>query len=286
MSQALTELLHLLKLEQIEKTIFRGQSQDLGFPQVFGGQVIGQSLSAAKQTVDEDRSLHSYHCYFLRPGDASKPIVYEVDYARDGRSFTSRRIVAIQNGKTILHASASFQVPEEGLEHQHPDMPDVPGPEELVTQQEQMMKFAHKVKDPIKREKLLAPKPIEIRPVENDYAKATVAPPIKHYWIKSAGVMPDDLRIHKYVLAYTSDFGLLGSALKPHGLSLPNTQLKLASIDHAIWFHHDFRMDDWLLYAMESPTASGARGMTRGQIFDRSGRLVASTAQEGLMRTR
>ncbi|MCL6269097.1 acyl-CoA thioesterase II [Sansalvadorimonas sp. 2012CJ34-2] len=286
MSKVLKELLTLLKLEQIEETIFRGQSQDLGFGNVFGGQVIGQALSAAKQTVDEDRALHSFHCYFLRPGNAHRPIVYEVDKSRDGRSFTTRRVVAIQNGKPIFNVALSFQQKEEGFDHQHPDMPKVPGPDELISELERVRKIAHLIPEPA-REKLTCDRPIELRPVQMpDLIKPEPLPPVRHIWLKANGKLPDDPRVHKYLLAYASDFSFVTTSLNPHAVNFWQPNMQVASIDHAMWFHRDFRMDDWLLYSMESPTAGGARGMARGQIFDRQGRLVASTMQEGLIRRR
>ena len=286
MSKVLKELLTLLKLERIEETIFRGQSQDLGFGNVFGGQVIGQALSAAKQTVDEDRALHSFHCYFLRPGNAHRPIVYEVDQSRDGRSFTTRRVVAIQNGKPIFNVALSFQLKEEGFEHQHPTMPDVPGPNGLTSDLERIRKIAHLIPER-SRDKLTCDRPIELRPVEMpDFITPQPLPPERHIWLKANGKLPDDPRVHKYLLAYASDFSFVTTSLNPHAVNFWQPNMQVASIDHAMWFHRDFRMDDWLLYSMESPTAGGARGMARGQIFDRQGRLVASTMQEGLIRKR
>ena len=286
MSKVLEELLTLLKLEQIEETIFRGQSQDLGFGNVFGGQVIGQALSAAKQTVDEDRSLHSFHCYFLRPGNAHLPIVYEVDKARDGRSFTTRRVVAIQKGKPIFNIALSFQLKESGFEHQYPDIPDVPGPEGLTSELELTRQIAHLIPER-SRDKLTCDRPIELRPVRiPDFIKPEPLPPVRHIWLKANGKLPDDLRVHKYLLAYASDFSFVTTSLNPHAVNFWQPDMQVASIDHAMWFHRDFRMDDWLLYSMESPTAGGARGMARGQIFDRQGHLVASTVQEGLIRKR
>ncbi|MBU2711308.1 acyl-CoA thioesterase II [Zooshikella harenae] len=283
MADVLNNLLALLQLEKIEENLFRGQSQDLGFPQVFGGQVMGQALSAAKQTVDESRSVHSFHSYFLRPGDVSKPIVYDVHSIRDGKSFTTRRVAAIQNGKPILYMSASFQRKENGFEHQD-SMPEVPGPEGLMSELEMARKFKHLIPEPL-REKLTCDKPIEIRPVNpvNPLAPER-RDPVNYVWFKATGTMPDDLRVHKYLLAYASDFYFLITALLPHKVSLWQKNMQIATIDHAMWFHQDFRMDDWLLYAVDSPSASGARGLVRGQFFNRQGQLVASTMQEGLIR--
>ncbi len=284
MSEVLEELLTLLKLERIEETIFRGQSQDLGFGNVFGGQVIGQSLSAAKQTVPEERALHSFHCYFMRPGDSRKPIIYEVDKSRDGGSFTTRRVVAIQHGKPILNMALSFQSPEEGYEHQWPTMPDVPGPEGLVSEQERLLEASHLISDHF-RQKLTCERPIELRVVQSpDIIKPQPMDPVRHTWLRARGTLPDDPRIHKYLLAYASDFSFVTTALNPHGTNMLHPNLQVASIDHAMWFHKDFRMDEWLLYSVDSPAMGGARGLARGQIFNQAGELVASTMQEGLFR--
>ena len=285
MKESLQNLLELLQLEQIEETIFRGQSQDLGLGNVFGGQVIGQSLSAAKQTVDEGRSLHSFHCYFLRPGDPNKPIIYEVDKARDGGSFSTRRVVAIQKGKPIFNIALSFQSEEESFEHQLPTMPDVPGPEGLEPEIERIRRISHILPQHI-QEKLKTERPIEMRVVETpDFLNPEPMQPIRHIWLKACDTLPDDLRIHKYLLAYVSDFSFVSTALNPHSISFWDPKMMVASIDHAMWFHRSFRMDDWLLYSIESPTATGARGLARGQIFSRDGQLVASTMQEGLFRS-
>lgn len=284
MSKVLDELLNLLQLEQIEETIFRGQSQDLGFGNVFGGQVIGQALSAAKQTVEENRGLHSFHCYFLRPGNAHKPIVYEVDKARDGRSFTTRRVVAIQNGKPIFNVALSFQGKEEGYEHQYPTMPQVTPPEELESELDRTRKIAHLIPEQV-RDKLTCDRPIELRPVKiPDFINPEPMEPVRHIWLRANGELPDDLRIHKYLLAYASDFSFVTTSLNPHGVNFWHPNMQVASIDHAMWFHQDFRMDEWLLYSIDSPIAGGARGLARGQIFNQKGQLVASTMQEGLIR--
>jgi len=285
MSQVLDELLALLKLEVIEQGIYRGQSQDLGFRALFGGQVMGQALSAAKETVEEDRLVHSLHSYFLRPGDASKPVVYEVEIIRDGKSFSTRRVQAIQNGKAIFYMTASFQYPELGFEHQDV-MPDVPPPEEVASYsdfiQAHQQYFPENLKD-----KFLAEKPIELRPIEAyNWYKPEPAPPVCNMWIKTNGELPDDLRIHMYMLAYSSDFHFLPTALFPHGVSHWQPNFQIATIDHAMWFHRPFRFDDWLLYSMQSPSASNGRGLVKGQIFNRQGELVASTMQEGVIRQR
>lgn len=281
----LEELLTLLKLEKIEENIFRGQSQDLGFGAVFGGQVLGQALSAAYQTVPPERRAHSLHAYFLRPGDASKPFIYTVDCIRDGKSFTTRRVVAIQNGRAALNMSVSFQIDEEGFEHQD-QAPDVPGPDGIPSERENILRVADRIPEPI-RTKLLCPKPIEVRPINpmNPFSPQK-KPPIKHCWFKAIDRLPDDPAVHKYLLAYASDFGLVGTALYPHGRSFWETQMQVASLDHALWFHRDFRMDDWLLYVMESPSAGKGRGMNLGRIYTGQGSLVATVAQEGLIRYR
>ena len=279
----LEELLGLLKLERIEENLFRGQSQDLGFENVFGGQVLGQALSAAYQTVPVERRVHSLHAYFLRPGDPRKPIVYDVDCIRDGKSFTTRRVVAIQKGRAVLNMAASFQVDEPGFDHQAA-APQPPGPEGITSERELALKVADQIPASI-REKILCRKAIEIRPVDpvNPFAPEK-REPLRFVWFKAAGRLPDDPMIHQYMLAYASDFRLVLTALYPHGQSYWNPRMQVASLDHAMWYHRDFRMDDWLLYAMESPNAGNARGLNNGRIYTRSGKLVASVAQEGLIR--
>ncbi|MEC9397456.1 MAG: acyl-CoA thioesterase II [Myxococcota bacterium] len=279
----LEELIQQLGLEQLEVNLFRGQSQDLGWGTVFGGQVLGQALSAAVQTVPEDRFVHSLHGYFLRPGDVNHPIIYEVDRIRDGKSFATRRVVAIQKGRPIFNMAASFQVEEEGFSHQD-EMPEVPGPEGLKSEQE----LAELVKDLIPepmRERALAERPIELRPVRpTNPLKPRVSEPEHAVWYRSLRELPDDPSLHRYLLAYGSDFHFLTTALKPHGMSWLSPGMQMASLDHAMWFHRPFRMDEWLLHVVESPTTSGARGLVRGRFFTRDGKLVATTAQEGLMR--
>lgn len=279
----LDELLKLLKLEKIEENIFRGESQDLGFGNVFGGQVLGQSLSAASQTVDNSRQVHSMHGYFMRAGDSSKPIVYTVDCIRDGRSFTTRRVVAVQKGRPIFSMSASFQSHEEGFEHQD-SMPHVPGPEGIESQTEASKKIAHMIPKDIVH-KLVCEKPIEIRVVNpvNPFAPQKM-PPRKYVWFKAINKMADDIAAHRYMLAYASDFNLVSTALHPHGKTFWSPDMQVASLDHSMWFHRDFRMDDWLLYDIQSPSACRARGLNIGNVFTRDGRLVATVAQEGLLR--
>jgi acyl-CoA thioesterase-2 len=280
----LEELLTLLKLEPIEENIFRGQSQDLGFGNVFGGQVLGQALSAAYQTVPAERRAHSLHAYFLRPGDARRPIVYNVDCIRDGKSFTTRRVVAVQKGRAIFNMAASFQVDEPGFDHQDGAPPEVPGPEGLAAELELATRYADRIPASI-REKILCRKPIEIRPVDpvNPYAPEK-REPVSYSWIKAIDRLPEDPGVHQYLLAYASDFGLMATTLLPHGHTFWEQRMQVASLDHAMWFHRDFRMDDWLLYAMHSPNANKARGLSFGKIYTRQGVLVASAAQEGLIR--
>jgi acyl-CoA thioesterase II len=282
---ALDDLLHVLDLEPLEVNLFRGESRDLGGKAVFGGQVIGQALVAASRTV-EGRLPHSLHAYFLRPGDMAQRIVYEVDRVRDGRSFTARRVQAIQGGEVLLSMICSFQVPEAGFEHQA-TMPEVPAPESLRPQRELVKEWLAAVPNvPSRiREAFERRTAVEFRPVEpRNPLLPVVDPPRQFYWVRANGPLPDAPLLHACVLAYASDFGLLSTALRPHGVSWLTPSLAVASIDHAIWFHRPFRVDDWLLYAMDSPTAQGGRGLSRGQFFDRAGRLVVSVAQESLMR--
>lgn len=285
MSDVLQELLELLQLEKIEENLYRGQSQDLGFGAVFGGQVLGQALSAAFRTVPDDRVAHSLHAYFLRPGDARRPIVYQVERIRDGTSFTTRRIMAIQKGREICSVAASFQGIEEGFDHQDP-MPEVGGHEGLPSDWDLARQFKDRIPEPL-RTKLVCDKPIEIRPIDpvNPF-KPTARPPVQHAWLRAAGDLPDQPSIHQFLLTYASDFRLLGTSLLPHGRTFWEPTMQVASIDHSMWFHRPFRMDQWLLHAMDSPAAAGARGLNRGSIFTADGVLVASVAQEGLIRDR
>lgn len=279
----LEELLNLLSLEKIEQGLYRGNSQNLGFPQVFGGQVIGQALSATKDTLKDLRPVHSLHSYFLRPGDSSKPIIYDVENLRDGRSISTRRVKAIQFGKPIFFMTASFHVQANGIEHQA-KMPDVEGPENLMPTHERIKKLAAdaKIAVPTRFENET---PIDIRPVEPyNLLKPEPMEPIRHVWMKTNGALPDDSRVHKYMLAYASDMAFLPVSGQPHGVSFYTDNFQMATIDHSMWFHRDFRFDDWLLYQIESPSASNQRGYVLGKFFDRKGRLVASTAQEGVMR--
>jgi acyl-CoA thioesterase-2 len=266
----LKDLIDLLALERIDRDLFRGTSQNLGWGSIFGGQVLGQALSAATQTVTADRPVHSAHGYFIRAGELDRPIVYQVDRLRDGRSFSTRRVVAVQEGEAIFSLAASFQIEEAGFEHQDA-MPEVPSPESLG---EEPTAGAGE-------------RPVEVRRVEpHDPASSAVRPPVRRLWYRVVDRLPDDPSLHRYLLAYASDFSFLGTALGPHGATPMTRGLQVASLDHAIWFHRSFRVDEWLLYDVESPNASGARGLVRGRFFDRAGRLVASTAQEGLIRKR
>ena len=282
MHPVLKDLIALLQLERIEDNIFRGDSRDLGSPQVFGGQVLGQALSAAQHTVD-GRVAHSLHAYFLRRGDVSAPIIYDVDRARDGGSFSNRRVVAIQHGRPILNLAASFQTPEKGLEHQG-DMPDVPSPDGLKDLTEVTADVLENI--PMKLRRFMTDKrPFEFRPVDPVSLDAREKlPPQKQVWVRAVDRLPDDFALHQNLLAYVSDFELLATATLPHGLPMTRRNVIMASLDHALWFHSEFRMDEWLLYSMDSPNASGARGFARGQLFTQSGKLVASTSQEGLIR--
>jgi len=281
----LPELLRQFELERLEVNLFRGASRDIGSPQVFGGQVLGQALTAAYATVVEGREVHSLHAYFLRRGDFDLPIVYQVDRSRDGHSFSSRRVIAIQNGEPIFTFSSSFHAAEPGLDHQA-TMPQVPVPESLPDWSRPTPEVAERLPEKMRRF-LVRERPFELRPVEPiDFLDPKPQPPQQHLWLRTAGALPDDRRLHRCLLAYISDFNLLGTATRPHATEFSSDHLTMASIDHAMWFHRDFRADEWLLYSMDSPSASGARGFARGSLYDRSGRLVASTAQEGLMRVR
>ncbi|NIJ40018.1 acyl-CoA thioesterase-2 [Parvibaculum indicum] len=282
MPDAVEDLIQILDLEPIEQNLFRGHSPDVSWQRVFGGQVIGQALVAAYRTV-EDRICHSLHAYFIRPGDPKVPILYEVDRARDGKSFTTRRVVAIQHGKQIFNLAASFQIQEEGFEHQA-DMPDVPMPEDLKTESE----LREAVKDKLTPEiaaHFSRPRPIEIRPVDpQNYFDPEPMEPAQHVWFRAVKDVGTTESINQCVLAYASDMTLLDTCIRPHGVSWMQGKLQSASLDHAMWFHAPVRTSDWLLYAQDSPSASGSRGFNRGSIFTRDGRLVASVAQEGLIR--
>jgi acyl-CoA thioesterase-2 len=286
MNSILQDLINVLDLEPLEVNLFRGQSRDLGGHSVFGGQVIGQALVAATRTVPPDRPPHSLHAYFLRPGDMAAPIVYKVDHTRDGRSFNTRGVEAIQHGEVILSMIASFHLPESGFEHAAP-IPQVPPPEQLKPLSELVAGWLRDVQGvpPRVQEFLARPHAIELRPVKPQHPFLPEhREPVQHVWFKATGELPADPLLQQCVLAYASDFMLLGTSLLPHGVVIGQSNLFFASLDHAIWFHRPLRVDDWLLYTMESPSAQDARGLARGSIYDRQGRLVASVAQEGLLR--
>jgi len=284
MPNAVETLLSILDLEQLERNLFRGLSPQVGWQRVFGGQVIGQALVAAARTV-EGRGVHSLHAYFMRPGDPAVPIIYDVDRIRDGNSFTTRRVVAIQHGEAIFSMSASFQIEEAGLDHQIP-MPKVPPPEDLPSEADLKAAYLHNAPEGVRRY-WERPRPIELRPVDlRHYISREPLEPSQHVWVRATGKLPDDPDVHRCVLAYASDMTLLDTSLFAHGRSIFDPDLQPASLDHALWFHRPFRADEWLLYAEDSPSASGARGFTRGSLFSRDGRLVASVAQEGLIRIR
>jgi acyl-CoA thioesterase-2 len=290
MDRLLEDLIKVMTLERLELNLFRGESRDIGSPQVFGGQVLGQALVAASATV-EGRDAHSLHAYFLRRGDFDAPIVYEVDRARDGNHFSTRRVVAIQHGEQIFNMSASFQAPESGLEHQLA-MPQVPAPGDLPDL-ESLLKDVLPRLPPDMGRILQQKRPFEFRPVElpsllrpqtSSSKPLSSSSPHRNLWFRAVDELPDDDALHRCLLAYVSDFYLLDTAMIAHGISHLQTKLTVASIDHAMWFHRRVRVDDWLLYSTDSPSASGARAFARGSVFARDGRLVASTCQEGLVR--
>ncbi|MBO0765410.1 MAG: acyl-CoA thioesterase II [Hyphomicrobiaceae bacterium] len=282
---AIDSLLSILDLERLEDNLFRGRSPQQSWQRVFGGQVLGQALVAAVRTVDPRRVTHSLHAYFLLGGDPTCPIIYSVERVRDGGSFSTRRVTAIQHGRPMFVMSASFHKAEAGFDH-HSEMPGVPAPEELPSEQELKARMiAHlptNMRSYWERER-----PIELRPVDaSRYFSRELRRPEQYIWMRATGGLPDDFPLHQCVLAYASDFSLLDTALIAHGKLMFDKDVQLASLDHALWFHRPFRADDWLLYAQESPNAHGSRGFCRGSIFTRDGLLVASTAQEGLMRQR
>jgi acyl-CoA thioesterase-2 len=281
---AVQELLDLLDLEQLEVNLFRGRSPAVTWQRVFGGQVVGQALVAACRTVD-GRPPHSLHAYFLLPGDPKVPIIYEVDRIRDGKSFTTRRVIAIQHGHPIFSMSVSFHADEPGFDHQA-KMPDVPRPDRLPGEAEIKQSTLPMMPDPVRRY-FERERPIELRPVEFErYLGKKYEDGRFHVWIRATGKLPDDPAIHQCVLAYASDMTLLDSALIPHGRTVFEKEIMAASLDHALWLHRPFRADEWLLYAQDSPNMHGARGFSRGLIFASDGTLVASVAQEGLVRQR
>jgi acyl-CoA thioesterase-2 len=284
MNPLLADVLQILRLEQLEVDLFRGESRDLGGGHVFGGHVLGQALIAAYRTV-EGRDVHSLHAYFLRAGDPDHPIVYEVDRSRDGTSFSSRRVVAIQHGEQIFHMSASFQAVEEAIDRQGP-MPSVPDPDTLPDMSVVVEEMRRKAPDK-PRPFFAAERPFEFRPAQLPDPDAEIPrEPHMKIWFRAVDRAPDDAVLHRCLLAYASDYYLLGAAGMDSRMTVNRRELQMASIDHAMWFHRPARADEWLLNVIDSPTAMGSRGLARGSIFSRDGRLVASTAQEGLVRRR
>lgn len=273
----------VLTVERIEENFYRGIATPQGRGRSFGGQVIAQALSAATMTVPDDRPAHSLHGYFMRPGDATQPVLYQIDRDRDGGSFTTRRVVAIQHGAPILNLAASFHVQEPGLAH-HDEMPDVTPPEDLPTEHA----LAETMRDALPEmflKWLATPRPVEMRAeFPRPPFDRTPRPAVQHMWFRTKGTVGDDPKVHRAALAFISDFGLLGTSMMPHGKAFADPDMQFASLDHALWLHDDFRVDDWLLYVMDSPWAGGARGFNRGRIFTRDGRMVANVAQEGLVR--
>ncbi len=287
---AISDLLSILDLAQPESNLFQGRSPDVGWKRIFGGLVISQALVAAMRSVSSGIRPHSLHAYFILPGDPALPIDYEVDNLRDGRSFATRRVVARQNGSAIFSLSASFHREESGLEHQL-RMPAVPAPEGLMSEKQIVEAFGDRLPESMRRF-FSRERPIELRPVslkrymgEAPNAEER-ANPRQHVWFRATGPLPDDPAVHLAVLAYASDMTLIDTALVAHGKSVSSPDIQAASLDHAMWFHRDFRMDDWLLYAQDSPSSAGALGLARGLIYARDGRLIASVAQEGLLRQR
>ncbi|HEX4410374.1 MAG TPA: acyl-CoA thioesterase II [Xanthobacteraceae bacterium] len=287
MANAVKQLVDLLDLETLELNLFRGRSPQSSWQRVFGGQVIGQALVAACRTVDDvaARPPHSLHAYFLIGGDPKVPIIYEVDRIRDGKSFCTRRVVAIQHGHAIFSLTVSFQFQEEGLSHQYP-MPDVPKPDTLPDETQMREHVWPRMPEPVRRY-YERERPIELRPVEfNRYLGEPLKDGRFHVWVRATGRLPDEPAIHQCVLAYASDMTLLDAALIPHGRTVFSEDIMAASLDHALWFHRPFRADEWLLYAQDSPNLAASRGFSRGSIFSADGTLIASVAQEGLLRMR
>lgn len=280
-----SDLVNLLELERLEHNIYRGQNRNIGTGRLYGGQVLAQALVAAQRTVGDERPIHSMHGYFILAGDLAVPVVYFVDRLRDGRSFATRRVTAIQHGKAIFELSASFHRTEEGHGHQV-EMPDVRGPEESPSELDVLRARAGEIPEPL-RSLLTQDRPLDFRPAdEGNPFDTSPRPPLRRYWVRTVGALGDGALEHQAVLAYASDYGLLGAALNPHGLGFRDPRVMVASLDHSIWFHRPFRMDEWLLYVSESPVSARARGFARGTFFTRDGVLVASTAQEGLIRVR
>ena len=282
MTPILQELITLLVLERLEDNLFRGPSKDIGTNRVFGGQVLGQALKAAQYTV-ENRNIHSLHAYFLREGDHNSPIIYEVDRSRDGRSFAARRVVAIQHGRPIFTLAASFQKEETGYDY-YPDMPDVPGPESLPNIEIHESMRLNNLPEKLQRLSQLSA-PFSIRSVDSKPQNGAPGTSFSnHFWIKTEDKLPDDPDLHRSILAYISDYGLLAATLTPHGIDPFDTRLQMASIDHAMWFHRPFRMDEWLLYSCDAVSTSNSRGLAKGSFYKEDGALIATTVQEGLLR--
>ena len=280
----IANLIDLLTLEQLDDNLFRGQNYKTPWGRVFGGQVLAQALHAARKTVPAERVAHSLHGYFILGGDPNQPIIYDVDRIRDGRSFTTRRVVAIQKGRAIFNMSASFQIVEEGFSHQIP-MPVVPPPHAVMSDKDWAKQYKNKLPDLYKRYQI--ERPIEFRAVEKyDPIQPKKELPYRHIWLKANDVLPADPLLHREVLAYVCDYNLMGTSLLPHRHEFKREEMQNASLDHAMWFHHDVKMDEWLLYALDSPSASNSRGFNRGNFFNQEGKLVASVVQEGLIRHR
>jgi len=279
------QLIDLLQLEQIDTDLYRGARQPGGIGRVFGGQVVAQALQAAQGSVESGKVAHSLHAYFMRPGDEDHPIVYRVERDFEGRSFATRRVIAMQKGQPILNLAASFQLPSEGLHHQDA-MPDVPAPETLPSDDDLREQITDRVPEKL-RKFFLRHRPIEIRPVDyRDWLNPQPSEPVQHNWFRVVAPLPDDPALHRAILAYASDMTLLGTCMLPHGVTWMTGEVQTASLDHALWLHEPFRADEWLLYTTDSPWAGHARGFNRGKIFSQDGRLVASVAQEGLIRVR
>ncbi len=280
MQRAVDDLIALLDLEAIEVNIFRGISPDVEAQRVFGGQVAGQALVAATRTVDDDRAVHSLHAYFLRPGDPTVPILYEVDRLRDGRSFTTRRVVAIQHGKAIFNLQASFHIHEEGFEHEAPMPLGVPAPETIPDFKQRWEPWAEMLGDWYERDRPIDSRTIDWQPRD----RARPLPPYQNVWLRADGKLPDDQVLHNCIITYASDMTLLDTTLLPHAVGAVEKDVAMASLDHAMWFHRPFRADEWLLYAQETPSASGGRGTATGSIFTHDGHLAVTVVQEGLLR--
>ncbi|MES2444942.1 MAG: acyl-CoA thioesterase II [Pseudomonadota bacterium] len=281
--ELVTQLTDLLNVEEIDTDLYRGPRQPGGVGRVFGGQVIGQALQAAQRSVEGDKAAHSLHAYFMRPGDENHPIIYRVVRDFEGRSFANRRVIAMQKGQPILNMTASFQLPAEGLHHQDA-MPDVPDPDTLRSESELREEIQDAVPEKLRRFFLRA-RPIEIRPVNpRNWFKPEKQPALQHSWFRVAAALPDDPALHRAMLAYATDMTLLGTCMMPHGVTWMNGKVQTASLDHTVWLHEPFRFDEWLLYTTDSPWSGHSRGFNRGRIYSRDGRLVASAAQEGLIR--